>query len=245
MLSFKIMTPANDLATLHDAIGRRLRSMREAANLRQDELADAARRSGLRWTRATVAGIESGRRRLSLEEVLLLPLALERANIYAPDDAELRRPNLRDLLPPDEQWLIVGQSRISSTFLADTAFGRRTATPAPLQRLQFREQPAVVADAKRAWKRIWQDTEFNRDIMALAEVDALAEAEEKAAAKFGVTATLVALAARKLWGRSLTQERDRRVAANSSERSAGALQAIRGHVTRGLLDELEPILSKR
>jgi hypothetical protein len=86
---------------------------------------------------------------------------------------------------------------------------------------------------------------FNRDIMALDEVDALAEAEEKAASKFGVTATLVALAARKLWGRSLTQERDRRVAANSSERSAGALQAIRGRVTRRLLDELEPILSKR
>jgi transcriptional regulator with XRE-family HTH domain len=238
------MRDAGDPIGLHEAIGTQIRAMRERANLRQEELADAARRIGLRWTRATVAGIESGRRRLSLEEALLLPLALERANVYALGPG-LRRPNLRDLLPSDETWLTVGHSRVNSNFLADTAFGHRTAPPVPLQRVRFREHPAVLADAKRAWKRIWHDADFDKDVMALAEVDALGEAEEKAASKLGVTATLVALAARKLWGRSLTQERDRRVAENGTQRSAATLQAIRGHVTRALLEEIEPILAKR
>jgi hypothetical protein len=55
----------------------------------------------------------------------------------------------------------------------------------------------------------------------------------------------VAVAALRLWGRSLTQERDARVVdAAAPDASPRTLQALRGHVTRHLLEEIEPIVRK-
>jgi transcriptional regulator with XRE-family HTH domain len=57
-------------------VGDQVKALREAAGRSQDELADAARRAGLDWTRAAVASLETRRRGLSAEELLLLPVAL-------------------------------------------------------------------------------------------------------------------------------------------------------------------------
>jgi hypothetical protein len=68
-------------------------------------------------------------------------------------------------------------------------------------------------------------------------------AEQKAARKFGVSPEELDSVAREFWGRSLTDERDARVQEQApADAEVRTLQALRGHVTRELLDELEPAL---
>ena len=73
--------------------------------------------------------------------------------------------------------------------------------------------------------------------------DERGEAERKAAAKLGVEPRVLALAARMRYGRSFSDERDARI--DPSGLSARSLQARRGHVTRELLKELDPVIMRR
>jgi transcriptional regulator with XRE-family HTH domain len=73
------------------------------------------------------------------------------------------------------------------------------------------------------------------------DVEAGFDAEAKTAARFGVEPILVVRAAHRLWGRGLTDERERRIAERADpDASPRTLQAIRGHVTRELVAELAP-----
>jgi hypothetical protein len=66
------------------------------------------------------------------------------------------------------------------------------------------------------------------------------EAEMKAARKLSVDAEVVATAALGLWKRSLTEQRDAIVAETApADASPRTLQAMRGRVTRELLEELQ------
>lgn len=70
------------------------------------------------------------------------------------------------------------------------------------------------------------------------------EAEQKAARRLGVSPQTIAEAAYDTWRRSLTDERNSRVEElTNSEKSARSVQALRGHVTRQLLNELENLMS--
>lgn len=67
----------------------------------------------------------------------------------------------------------------------------------------------------------------------------VADADRKAATRLAVDPLVVAVAAQLLWGRSLTDERDRRVRDSApADASPRSIQAIRGRVTRHLLDEI-------
>ena len=90
---------------------------------------------------------------------------------------------------------------------------------------------AGIAANERALK-VWP-TASRADLQA-AHVDAAGQVERRAARRLRVGALTVALAARRLWGRSLTEERD--------GRSAQGPRAVRGHVTRGLIAELAPVV---
>jgi hypothetical protein len=70
------------------------------------------------------------------------------------------------------------------------------------------------------------------------------ETEMKSARKLKLNDPVVlAVAAIARWGRSLTEERDARVeTAATPDVAARTLQALRGHVTRQLVEELKPIL---
>ncbi len=72
------------------------------------------------------------------------------------------------------------------------------------------------------------------------KADAAGETEKKAAKVLGVKPVDVAKAARRLWGVSLPEERDRRL--ESRDASPRTIQALRGHVTRELLEELRGAL---
>ena len=72
------------------------------------------------------------------------------------------------------------------------------------------------------------------------------DTEKKAARKLGVTPETVAEAAEALYGRSLADERDERVKRRApADTTPRTLQALRGRVTRTLLDELQPTLRRK
>jgi transcriptional regulator with XRE-family HTH domain len=230
------MTSTPDLAA---AVGSRMRALRDAHGVTADTIAAQARGVGLRWQRSTVASIETGKRRLSAEELLLLPTILSMA---LPDSVTLRNLLDRDIALTDELVmtprgfvdLLEGGGPIWGGFkLPRVAAGPRA--------------PSV--ERWRVIERLWPDVHGGGrlDLQRLHQVEraAAGEAEQNAARTFGVEALEVAAAAHRLWGRSLTAEREARVEAESGgDIPASAVRARRGHVTRALLAELEKLLGE-
>lgn len=64
-------------AELHATIAQNMRAIRQERGWSQEQLAERAAAVGLPWNRSWVADLENGRRYVSVEEIILLPLALE------------------------------------------------------------------------------------------------------------------------------------------------------------------------
>lgn len=106
-----------DAVPLARVLGERLRFLRTRAGVPQEAIAAEARRLGLGWAKSSVAALEAGRRALTLEEGLLLPVVLARAGIRGLELARFRTPDgaeelvvtgqhpvgLMDLLPEDDR----------------------------------------------------------------------------------------------------------------------------------------------
>ena len=209
-------------SALEVAIGERLRELRQERGARQEDVAARAREIGLTWSRATVALLEAGRRQLSVGEFLLLPFVL------TVNDAH-ESPRLADFFVREGSVWLVGDVKLPSSALRTLLQGRSprrtTSLPAGL--------PGV---AKR--------TSTEPGDLETAEKDALGDAEQKAARKLGIAPISVAIAARKLWGRTLTAERDRQISEKTPEAvSPRTLQALRGHVSRLLTAKLSTVVA--
>jgi transcriptional regulator with XRE-family HTH domain len=82
-----------------------------------------------------------------------------------------------------------------------------------------------------------------RDQLVL-QVHPPGEADVDLARRLGVSTAAVVMAARRTWGRTLTEERDMRVA-TLGDMNMGERQAHRGHLTRELALEIETLLAQR
>lgn len=201
--------PGVEPPTIAELVGQRVRDIRQKSGRSQDELAQAARRVGLDWTRAAVAGLETGRRGLSVEEFLLLPLALR--EVDGQDHA------LAELLQGGGRMVRTERGGVSAGFLRRVVSGGDTAAMPRRQRLGRHPTEDVIAD------------------------EAVREAERHAAKVLGVSPEEVARAAHARWGWGLTEQRDIRMVKAPSK---GSPRAVRGHVTRELLEELRADLKR-
>lgn len=91
----------------------------------------------------------------------------------------------------------------------------------------------LAADEDPRWKR-------SVSVAEQIEREATGDAERAAAKSLGVEPTTIVEASRRLWGRTLSRERDARMRERLPGASASSERAFRGHVTRTLLDELAP-----
>lgn len=221
-------------------IGASIRRLREDYGRRQEDVAAAARGCGFEWGGSTIANLEAGRRQLSAEELLMLPLILQVGlglDELVPLSLLLRGP---------VEWVeVTPQARVKPMAAIDLVTGARPRInpngldlPMTRQTTRVREQWLSRVKELRA---VWPTTQRN---IARALDGAGGEAERKAARKLGVPPEYVAVAAHRLWGRGLTAERDRRVADGADGEDARTVQALRGHVTRQLLDEIRPLVAK-
>lgn len=200
-----------------------MRRLRTERGLLQEDVAMAARWVGLMWSSITVTQIESGSRQLSLDEVLLLPLVL--------------RCSLKDLLDTanEDDPIQLGYNTIldASTVrqLVAEKGPKLTAEEIPmLPQLEPTLDPKIVGVVEYA---ALEPTLLS---YLLVREGARGEAERKAAQTLKISAPLVTGYALRLWGRSLTEERDGRAIEHIVK--GKELRAVRGHITRALLREI-------
>lgn len=227
-------------------LGERLSTLRDAAGLSQSHVAQAMGKLGFRWGRVTVAQVETGRRPLTLWEAVAVVGILNTREIEG-----ARGPiRLADLVPEAE----------AITDLYDWQ---------PLvEQLQTRRRFRTNLDEwTKAREHRWQvilgrPPEYPRQIGTDAEgrptfstpdppspdwVDQqmLLDAEGKAALALKVPVEAVVLASWKCWQTSLTQKREQGLAEHPGRSGDDERrdQALRGHVTRKLLAELDVALA--
>jgi transcriptional regulator with XRE-family HTH domain len=210
---------------LSEAVGRGIRELRDKLGVTADRVAAEARAFGLSWQRSTVASIETGRRALKVEELLLLPLVLSgatgedirlcdllEAEVVLSERVTLKRSALARLVDKEGRQINIP--------------GRGTLSLMGAERMT---EPRSKAERERLIGRA-----------------AAGDTEQTAARALGVTAAEVARIAHRLWGRSLTDERDRRLNASAtSDDSPLAARSRRGHITRALLEEIRLVLDRR
>lgn len=198
---------------LREALRNRLREIRLELGLTQEEFARWVSHQGLTWNRHTVKNIEEGTRDISLSE--FFPL------VY------LLPVQFEELFPEDMVLELDG--------------GRHVRGGAELRALLEPQQDATVTP-KTVRLGVAAEEDRALPITPVLGSEEPTLADGKAAQALQTSVALVRGASQRLWGRDLASERDHRVQAKleSREVSARSLQALRGHVTRELLNELKP-----
>ena len=231
--------------TVDQAIGQRLREVRLELGLRQDQVASAAGRVGLGWTQSTVAAIEGGNRALSLGEWFLLSTLIGHATGFVTHQFELA-----DLLPASGRVALSDETTADVEVLRVALEGRLTDP----DRKPFADFDTPLArDTRESMRRfrarvkqllpLWPEM----SLLGYEEAQnaARGDAERKAAKRLGVPPLDLSVAAHGRYGRSFSDERDRRVAEQAHPDAAPrSLQALRGHVTRAMVAELTPVLEQ-
>jgi transcriptional regulator with XRE-family HTH domain len=212
------MDEANPHVPLSKVLARRLVALRTEHGLTQDDVARFARRDGLDWSRATVASIENGRRPISLGEMLVLSLGF---------DIDLA--DWFDDLPADRPVRLTENPKKPGMY-ADIAPGALHAAFVATDEGQWRA--AACWDSPRT-----RPGTSDMDVLR-AEI-AAGEAEENLARAIGIEPMELVNRSFALWGRTLTEQRDRLVDEQGGNRPPTSIQARRGHVTRQLLQELQ------
>jgi len=218
----------NRQQTIREVVGENVRRIREAAGARQDDVATAARVLGLRWTRSKIAALERGEKSLDLAEVVLLAEAMGEiagqpvgvADLLAGDGAVrlsqslvIHREALRRFLGGDSVRVLLTDIPGGADAMA-RAIPR---VPERIQRMKLLAGPDMRAE----------------DLRHAATV--AGEAEERVGRTLGVSKMDVAYLAVGLWGRTLAEERDRRV---GDDVPLASRSAKRGRVTRRLVEDL-------
>jgi transcriptional regulator with XRE-family HTH domain len=197
-----------DFRPVGHVVGGNLARLRQQHRLTQHEAARRCQAAGLNWTRVRIAAIERGDRD-TVDVGTLLLLAAAFG------------------VAPAEFFMGSGGVRLSTGAVQSLAGVRRTLSCVPRPDLAAEDRPHRIEVLPSG-----DPGEMTRMVMATIEADAaLAE-------RLGVPSGRVVDAAIGIWGRSLTEERDARVAA-LGDMEPGERQAHRGHITRELAQEIE------
>jgi transcriptional regulator with XRE-family HTH domain len=232
--------------TVGQAVGERLRSLRQERDdlRRQEDVAARVRESvGLKWTRSTVAGLETGRRVMSIEELLSLSIALrvQPWEWFVGDGAVTLSEGTTVTYRAMRYLLGSGETTRRDDFDIPELRAER-------ESVKKRTREALTIGAQTVLTAVWPTAAPLARPIEAAE-DARRPAEEKAAAKFGMKPIVFSVLFHAWWGRGLTTERDARVMDRRrhpahSMATPRAVQALRGHVTRELLEEFGDLLDQ-
>lgn len=200
--------------TIRELVARNVRRLRLAAEVTPDDIARASARFGLDWTVQWVSGVERGKTAVSAENLVGLAVVLTEAVGF--------RVGLADLLLGDEP-VHLGKMPSAAAGEVAAAYLRELLTAEPARRaFSSPETPfaSVMPDNGNALSRATAKMrEISNaglgdvDVRALSRAEAGAsDLEEKLARKLGIAPIIVIAAAAGLWGRSMTEERDARLA---------------------------------
>ena len=225
---------------LRQVIGARVKHLREQAGGRQEDIARVARSFGLAWPRQKVDELERGKKAISVEELVLLPFVLS----HALD----RTVSMADLFDADDRIALSAQTDIPARdVLAELCGEKPAGTFVHLTHLPSFDAVEVIA---RAFARPLRRLEAlglggmsSRDLLAIER--SAGEPEARAARQVGEGSIVFTAICYHLWGRSLSAERDARVAASLPDAAlASTVRAKRGRVTRELVAEIRAFITR-
>lgn len=207
------MQNSRDLQTL---IGENVREIRTESGVTMDAVARVAREYGLKWTTARIVELERGKLAVSAATLVTL------AHVLA--TATDRRVTLQDLLEGPGYVTLTPSLTVTTEALRDTVAGG----PLPFR-------VGDLADGQDRMMRSIVDTLVTARMIATdIDPDVWAEtlrtaglADDRAAERLGIGRLQFLAHAARLWGTSLTAERDRM----SGE---GVTAQARGQITRQL-----------
>ena len=208
---------------LQSVIADNMQRIRRDRGLLQEDVAMAARWVGVMWSSLTVTQIETRARQLSLDEFLLLPLIL--------------RCKISELVAVDDQKQPV-QLGFGTILDAETVAELVSAKGPQLKDDQVPVLPALEEKLESKIKEAITFSGLEPTLLSYLKIreGARGEAERKAAQTLQRPAAEITALATRLWNRSLTEERDIRA---EEQASVGKeTRAVRGHITRALLQEI-------
>lgn len=238
------MSAMIDLVNIHELLGRGMRRKREALGWRQQDASKEFRNWGLQtWSPVAVSQVETGLRRPSIGDLLLVSLVLGKRLIdLVPDDVD------------DDEMIDLGTGTRMSVRLIKkllsgggfpqgykfTANDLQTPGDEWLKELLEHSQ-AEHARTEKVLRPIWDNwprSMKHKDTTKPFEPPT--EAEGRAAERLGVEPAVLKAASRRLWARDFEEERDAR--AGVGKVAPQALQARRGHASRQMIAELREYL---
>ena len=224
--------------SLKEVIGQSVRRIREERRWRQADLSRVARDHGLDMSESAVAGLEAGRRELNVGEFTLLAMALQvpPADLLAGDGEEMVQ------LTEGAALSLGGVCEVLGAYDALPELTMGDVDLPKSRNFNWRDWAARVGQSLDQFEAVAPGITYTRAAQA---EQAVGDTERKAANRLGTTPVLVSVAAFGRYGCSLADERDARVEESAPDDATDrTLQALRGHVTRELLDELRPMVEK-
>lgn len=207
-----------------------MRRLREESNITTYELAECARRYGVRWTASSVSQIEAGKYKASIANVIVLCCAIGELV-----DSEI---GAVDLFVHDNAARLTDRMAISNASLRKFLSGKPIsmddlqATPEYQQELDesFPLSLRKIAETLANY----QDSDHPQvSLVLLLEVSkASTEADHRVARSMGLEPLTFASWCAHLWGQTFTAERDSRSGAEANAQK-------RGRVSRALKREIE------
>jgi transcriptional regulator with XRE-family HTH domain len=204
--------------TLNELVGLNIRRLRQQHGITAQDLAIRLRLFGLDWTRSTITNLENGKKVLDLDEFAALLQG------FGGTAHELfTAPKGQEIVLPDGD--VIGIEAITEGFIQSKEGHPLTVWTQGL------------AEASLDYFSSRDDREH------LILLGAKNEAEQKVARSLGIPVEEVVGAALDTWGRTLTDEREYRLADWLETGETGpSLRTKRGQITRELVTEIRPNL---
>jgi len=221
----------NETKTVAQVVGENARKFRKEHGLTLEQVSRSTRTHGLKWSTGRVADMENGAISPTIPTLVALAAALEElAGAYplSPDDAV----TMHDLLATDQWVEITPTIRLKGSAFARIIGGGS----AGITLDDSRTDAEISAFAAGISSRVKADMANAAPGVRIGDVrQAMAGtglADERAARRLGLSVWAVTSWAVKLWGHSLTAERDRVL-------GEGASPQKRGRLTRELVEQIE------
>ncbi len=253
---------SDESESLPAQVGESVRGLRLSTGTRQSDVADAARRHGLGWSQSSVATLEAGQRDLTAAELAPLPSILRDAVGVSVrrvrETAGLRQTDVSQA--SRAHGLAWSQSRVAALERGDKAVSIEELALLPILLSNASGRDVTLSDLIRPDARIALSATVTVDGRTLVGIlggqpvavdvrgasrpDWLDDADRHAAKRIGCAPEMVLTVAKRLWGRRLSEERDRLVAERDGNPSPDRRRALRGHAARRLADEIAEAIKR-
>ncbi|MFF0607760.1 hypothetical protein ACFYUD_03710 [Nocardia tengchongensis] len=211
---------------LEKVVGANCRALRGTASM--EDLADHARRFGVRWNSGSIAKIEQGAHRTTLTSIVVLAAALESLHEFSV--------GVPDLLKADGPIELTDVTAVENgAMLIEILSGGAnlgSAWPEVLDR-RVRESLAVLPGKLAEQFDRWPAGIRMTDAAKLCAT--FDDADSRIGRSLGMSPDLLAAWCLRVWGKSFVAERDSRAGKNANAQK-------RGRVTREMKAELEQVI---